>query len=103
MEKIFILLCLSLFSAGIVSADYSGDICLVCYFTYFVLPILICIGLISLPVICICVYCAWFHKQSPWKETPPGAGQEKIISSVQIEEAPPAYEGVNSNKSDCNV
>ena len=100
MERIFKIVCLSVFCVGLSVGDVT-DICLICYFTYFVLPILVCAGLISLPLICICVYFGLFYKKSPWKETSPI--EEKIIPAPFIEEGlPPSYDGT-VEKQDCNV
>eukprot|EP00800_Vazella_pourtalesii_P001265 TRINITY_DN1108_c0_g2_i1.p2 TRINITY_DN1108_c0_g2~~TRINITY_DN1108_c0_g2_i1.p2 ORF type:complete len:100 (+),score=24.58 TRINITY_DN1108_c0_g2_i1:341-640(+) len=99
MERILKLVCLSIFCVGLALGDVT-DICLICYFTYFVLPILICVGLISLPVIGVCVYFRLFYKKSPWKEN--SLCEEKTTPSVVIEERPPAYDG-NTVNQDCNV
>ena len=95
MEKILQILCLFVLTVDTALATVAGDICLVCYFTYFVLPFIICIGLISLPVLCVCVYCRFFHKKNYWMEP------ERTVTSVQAEKALPEYDG--TVKTDCNV
>ena len=80
---------LSLF-VSVVLADADNGICLVCYFTYFVLPIIILAILIALPTICICVYFKFFYRKSYWKESPQANTVE--LSPAKLEAGPPAYD-----------